>query len=214
MPAPVSVAELADILAVSRSAVRAAIKAGRISTLPDGQIDPDKAREEWVANTNPARSKVRTLGGTSGEVRAQGAQVRTEADARAAIGLIARILAGEGIPDDGKGIDFNKIRQAEMILRTHQRHLDLAIERETVMDAADANSKFYEDPRQEMNSWMAWPPRVAILMAEDLKVDPRTGKVDYRILTSVLSTYVRQHLAEMGDPEAPEWKPARSRRSA
>ena len=35
------------------SAVQKAIRSGRISTLPDGQIDSDMADEEWGQNTTP-----------------------------------------------------------------------------------------------------------------------------------------------------------------
>ncbi|WP_157091502.1 hypothetical protein [Methylobacterium nodulans] len=43
--------------------------------------------------------------------------------------------------------------------------------------------------------WLAWPARVAIVMADELKVDPR-------VLTTILTTHVHQHLAELGEPTA------------
>lgn len=41
---------------VDESAVRKAIKSGRITTI-DGKIDPSVADEEWMMNTNPAQSR-------------------------------------------------------------------------------------------------------------------------------------------------------------
>ena len=38
---------------VSEAAARKAIATGRITTLVDGTIDPDRADSEWGAQTNP-----------------------------------------------------------------------------------------------------------------------------------------------------------------
>jgi hypothetical protein len=40
---------------VSEAAVLKAIATGRITTLPDGTIDPDRADAEWGAQTDPAK---------------------------------------------------------------------------------------------------------------------------------------------------------------
>ena len=42
---------------VSESAVRKAIATGRITTLPDGTIDPAQADSEWGTQTNPAKQR-------------------------------------------------------------------------------------------------------------------------------------------------------------
>ena len=42
---------------VSEAAVRKAIATGRITTLPDGTIDPDGADSEWGAQTDPAKHR-------------------------------------------------------------------------------------------------------------------------------------------------------------
>jgi hypothetical protein len=42
---------------VSEAAVRKAIATGRITTLPDGTIDPDRADAEWGAQTDPAKQR-------------------------------------------------------------------------------------------------------------------------------------------------------------
>ncbi|GJD40091.1 hypothetical protein [Methylobacterium bullatum] len=206
MSKPVSGNKLAAILGVSQTAVRNALKGNRIKRLPGGLIDPVAAREDWAATTDPSRSKVRT----SGKVRTQGAQVgaqvRTEAEAREAVTLISRILAEEGMRDDGKGIDFGKVRTAELILKARQRHLDQAEQEGTLVDRAAAEKLFFDLAREGRDAWLSWPARVGIPMAEEIKIDPTTGKVDPRSLVTVLSSYVRQHLAEMGEPSDPEWK--------
>ena len=42
---------------VSEAAVRKAIATGRITTLPDGTIDPTRADAEWGAQTDPAKQR-------------------------------------------------------------------------------------------------------------------------------------------------------------
>ena len=42
---------------VSEAAVRKAIATGRITTLPDGTIDPATADSEWGAQTDPAKQR-------------------------------------------------------------------------------------------------------------------------------------------------------------
>ena len=42
---------------VSEAAVRKAIGTGRITTLPDGTIDPATADSEWGAQTDPAKQR-------------------------------------------------------------------------------------------------------------------------------------------------------------
>jgi len=42
---------------VSEAAVRKAIATGRITTLPDGTIDPERADSEWGAQTDPAKQR-------------------------------------------------------------------------------------------------------------------------------------------------------------
>jgi len=46
---------------VSEAAVRKAIATGRITTLPDGTIDPARADSEWGAQTDPAKQRVTCL---------------------------------------------------------------------------------------------------------------------------------------------------------
>ena len=42
---------------VSEAAVRKAMTAGRITTLPDGTIDPAREDTEWGAQTDPAKQR-------------------------------------------------------------------------------------------------------------------------------------------------------------
>jgi hypothetical protein len=61
---------------VSEAAVRKAIATGRITTLPDGTIDPDRADAEWGAQTDPAKQP----GQHARQIGAETAAIRTAAD--------------------------------------------------------------------------------------------------------------------------------------
>ena len=198
MPLGVSQRRFAEMIGVTETAVRKAVKSGRINRLADGTVDPVAARAAWQAGTDPARSKVRTQARTTSKVRTTGSQgpasVRTEDDARVAVTLIARILAEEGIEDDGQGIDFSKARTAELILKARQRDLDQAAQSRRLVDRGAAEKLFFDTARELRDAWMTWPARVAIEMADELHVDAR-------LLTTILTVHVRKHIAELGEPE-------------
>jgi hypothetical protein len=194
MPEGVSRRELAKILGVSEGAVRKAIEAKRISVLPGGRLDPVAAREAWGASTDPVRTKVRTepkvrTGGTQ-----RAAEVSTEAEARQAISLVARILAEEGAEAAGP-VDFAKARTAELILKARQRSLDQAEQEGSLVNRAAAEAAFFAEARAIRDAWIAWPARIAVELADELGIEPRH-------LTTALDREVRRHLAELGEPTA------------
>lgn len=98
------------------------------------------------------------------------------------------------------------IRRKENFLGLFRRQEVLKNDKRLV-DRAMAEALFFDKAREFRDALMAWPARVAIEMADEIRVDPATGKVDFRSLTMALSASVRQLLVEMGEPEEPEWKP-------
>lgn len=123
----VSRRQFAKQAGVSEMAVRKAIKAGRITLLPNGTIDAVAAMEQWERGTDPARTKVRT-----DKRPARSAAVRTEQDAADAITLIRRVLSEEGADSTGK-IDFGMARIAETILKARERELKMAQRRKELV---------------------------------------------------------------------------------
>jgi hypothetical protein len=113
--------------------VRKAIKAGRIKELPDGTIDLEAARKAWAASTDPARTKVREPANPS----SQQVVVRTEDEARAAVGLIIKVLRSEGssIEEDAE-VDFGMARTADTILKAYERDLKMAQRRKELVPLA------------------------------------------------------------------------------
>lgn len=70
-----------------------------------------------------------------------------------------------------------------------------------LVDRPAAEALFFETARALRDAWIAWPARVAIGAADEIRIDPETGKVDPRSLTMVLTAHVQQHLAELGEPD-------------
>jgi len=124
----VSQRAFARLAGVSPKAVRKAISAGRVTLLADGTIDADAALKRWRATTDPARSRV----GTMGTAGTKPPAVRTEQDAADAITLIRRILAEEGADSSGE-IDFGMARIAETILKVKERELKMAQRRKELV---------------------------------------------------------------------------------
>ena len=90
---------------VSEAAVRKAIATGRITTLVDGTIDPDRADSEWGAQTNPAKQRgqqARQMGAETAAGTAMAAA--TKPVPQAALNAVADTLrdAGTG-PGPGPG---------------------------------------------------------------------------------------------------------------
>lgn len=188
-PEGVSQRELARILGVSEGAVRKAIKAKRISVLPGGRLDPLAAREGWGASTDPVRTKVHTTPSvrTGGTQRA--AEVSTEAEARQAISLVARVLAEEDVEASGP-VDFVKAWTAELTLKARQRSLDQAKEEGSLVNRAAAEAAFLAEARAIRDAWIAWPARIAVELADELGIEARR-------LTTALDREVR--------PTSPNW---------
>jgi len=87
---------------VSEAAVRKAIATGRITTLPDGTIDPARAHSEWGAQTDPAKQRgqhARQMGAETAAGTARAAA--TKPVPQAAIRAVADTLRDAGT-DPGK----------------------------------------------------------------------------------------------------------------
>jgi len=107
---------------------------------------------------------------------------------------------GESDEDDGAGLDPTNL-PLPLAIRRKENFLGLQRKQEVeknegkLVDREAAEKLFFDQARDVRDAWLSWPARVAIPMADELKVDPRA-------LTAILNAYVKQHLSELGDPEA------------
>ncbi|NEU14653.1 hypothetical protein G3T14_21450 [Methylobacterium sp. BTF04] len=107
-----------------------------------------------------------------------------------------------GDPDEDGQFDPNGVDlPIPLALRRKENYLGLQRKQEVekndkkLVDREAAEKLFFDTARDFRDAWSSWPARVAVTMADELKVDPRA-------LTTILNAYVKQHLSELGDPPA------------
>lgn len=178
------------------SAVRKAIKAGRITLEPDGTIDPERADAEWNSQTDPAMQRGdaahRAARETARETQREGA---TKPVPQSAIDAVQDTLQETGTdpePEAGGQVSFMRARMANEVLKAQLQKERLKRERGEVVDRARATSLVFDLARRERDAWIGWAPRVAANMAAELGIDPHQMEV-------VLDKYLREHLAELAE---------------
>ena len=184
----VSRRKYAEMRGVSHQAVSKAIQTGRITTLPDGSIDPATANREWATQTDPAFQR--------------GDHSKKEGIETAAImrgGYKAVPKAGiepkpaPGAPGaDKDGVSFQRARMANEVIKAQTAKVRLAKMNGELVDRAKAITMVFDLARQERDSWQNWPPRVAANIAADLGVDAH-------LVEKTLEKYLRVHLATLAE---------------
>lgn len=193
-------AEFARHRGVSKAVVTKWKGQGLLVLTEDGKVDVE--RTEWNLDQRPANYR----GGTTHRpVRAiprdddpPGKPARPAVASRPAAPL--QQPAGDEPDEDGAEIDWDDpnlppnlaLQRKENYLGL-LRKLDHATKQGALVDRAAAEAAFFDEARAIRDAWIAWPARVAIEMADALKIDARE-------LTQVLSDYVNKHLAELGEP--------------
>jgi hypothetical protein len=164
---------------VSHVAVLRAIKQGRVPLEPDGTIDPGKADASWQRSTDPSRGKSKPSA-LSEKFRPVG---------QAALGSVRETLKEQGLPAGGN-VTFVQARTAHEIAKAHLARLRLQRMKGELVDRARATALVFRLAREERDSWLNWPARVAALIAAELGVEAHA-------VQKLVETHVRGHLAEL-----------------
>jgi len=162
---------------VSHVAVLRAAKAGRVYLEPDGTIDPAKADISWERSTDPGRSKAKPE--------------KLKPVAEAAMGSVRETLKEQGLPASGN-VTFVQARTAHEIAKAHLARLRLQRMKGELIDRARATALVFRMAREERDTWVNWPARVAALIAAELGVEAHP-------MQKALETHVRAHLAELAE---------------
>jgi hypothetical protein len=178
--------ELAPQLGVSETAVLRAEKAGRIKREPDGSWDPAKVKAAWSDNTDQAQRRLARGGRPA--VKRQTLKPVPEA----ALGAVRDTLREQGEPIAAGATTFMQARTANEVLKAQERRLRLQQMKGELVDRAKAVAQVFKLAREERDSWVNWPARVAAMIAAELEVDPHQ-------LHTVLERHVRDHLAELAE---------------
>jgi hypothetical protein len=161
---------------VSHVAVLRAIKTGKVTPEPDGTIDPAKADASWQRSTDPGRAsptpKLRPV-------------------AEPALGSVRETLREQGLPA-GSRVTFVEARTAREIAMAHLTRLRVQRMKGELVERDRAVALVFRLAREERDTWINWPARVAALMAAELGVEPHP-------MQRILEAQVRAHLAELAE---------------
>lgn len=181
----ISICAYAKHRRISHTAVRKAIKQGRITTEPDGTIDPERADKEWQANTLSPKTNA-----TKQQTDDKSVLIPVSA-----INKTRAILEDHNITPVSKDkLTYAEAKTANEIIKTQTNYINLRKLEGELVDCKKATDHVFQLARQERDAWLTWPSRVANQMAaenNDLH-DP------YR-LQLILERYVREHLLELSE---------------
>jgi len=179
-----SIRAYAKARGVSHVAVLKAAKAGRIALEPDGTIDPAKADVVWQRSTDPGRTRMKP----------KPAAEKLRPVGEAALGSVRETLKEQGLPAGGN-VTFVQARTAHEIAKAHLARLRLQRMKGELVDRARATALVFRLAREERDSWLNWPARIAALIAADLGVEAHA-------VQKLIETHVRGHLAELAEIRA------------
>ena len=105
---------------------------------------------------------------------------------------------------------YLKARTALTVYQAQDKQLGIQKKKGTLVDRARAEALVFRLARQERDTWVTWPSRVAALMAAEVaaEVEKQTGTpvrperpviIEAAILQRVLEAHVRQHLDALAD---------------
>ena len=162
---------------LSRGAIQKARKTGRLVVYSDGSINAAASNVRRGEMTDPDQQR-RSTGGTSG--------------------------GDSGFSGPADSSSYLKARTALTVYQAQEKQLAIQKKKGTLVDRARAEALVFRLARQERDTWVTWPPRVAALMAAEVaaEVEKQSGKpviIEAAILQRVLETHVRQHLEALAD---------------
>jgi hypothetical protein len=108
-----------------------------------------------------------------------------------ALDSVQDILTEEGLQADGD-VTFVQARTAHEIAKAHLARLRLQRLKGELVDRAKAAALVFRLAREERDTWLNRPARVAAPIAADLGVEAHA-------VQKAMETHVRSHLAELAD---------------
>jgi len=162
---------------LSRGAVQKARKTGRLVLFADGSINAAASDARRGAMTDPDQ-QMRSRGGSgSGD---------------------------SGVSGPGDSTSYLKARTALTVYQAQERQLSIQRKKGVLVDRARAETLVFRLARQERDTWVTWPTRVAALMAAQLSAEMEKASgapvtIETAILQRVLETHVREQLDALAD---------------
>lgn len=175
-----SVRKYAEHRGISPAAVRKAIASGRIARGSDGLIDAASADAAWGKNTDAAQQREAPRAR-----RAMDRAVPSET-----VASVRETLRENGEAAGTGRMTFVEARTANEIIKAQRARLKLRKEKGELVDVTKATAHVHALARRERDSWIAWPARIAPLLAAEIGADAHA-------MLTALETHVRQHLDEL-----------------
>ena len=115
-----------------------------------------------------------------------------------------RSTGDSGLSGPADSSSYLKARTALTVYQAQDKQLGIQKKKGTLVDRARAEALVFRLARQERDTWVTWPNRLAALMAAEvaLGVEKQTGTpviIEAAILQRVLDAHVRQHLDALAD---------------
>ena len=184
---------------LSRGAIQKAKEAGRLVQHADGSIDAAASDVRRGVMTDPAKQRI-----ASTKAPPPASKLKPVSDT--ALSAVGDTLRENGLvpPGTGAGTTFLQARTANEVLKAQERHLVIQKKKGALVDRARAETLVFRLARQERDTWVTWPPRVAALMAAEVaaEVEKQSGEpvmIEAAILQRVLEAHVRQQLDALAD---------------
>ena len=151
---------------LSRGAIQKAKDSGRLVQHADGSIDAAASDVHRAAMTDPAKQR-----GASEAVLTPAPKLKPVADT--ALSAVGDTLRENGLvpPVTGAGTTYLQARTANEVLKAQERHLAIQKKRGALVDRARAETLVFRLARQERDTWVTWPSRVAALMAAEVAAE-------------------------------------------
>ena len=162
---------------LSRGAVQKARKNGRLVLFGDGSINAAASDARRGVMTDPDQ-QMRSRGGFG---------------------------AGDGaVSGPGDSTSYLKARTALTVYQAQERQLSIQRKKGVLVDRARTEALVFRLARQERDTWVTWPTRVAALMAAQLSAEMEKASgvpvtIETAILQRVLETHVREQLDALAD---------------
>lgn len=175
----------AERTGLSRGAVQKARKTGRLVLFADGSINATASDARRGSATDPDQ-QMRSRGGFGA-------------------GDGAGLGGGSGgVSGPGDSTSYLKARTALTVYQAQERQLAIQRKKGVLVERARAETLVFRLARQERDTWVTWPTRVAALMAAQLsaqmeKASGTAVTIETAILQRVLETHVREQLDALAD---------------
>lgn len=183
---------------VSDTAVRKAIKVGRITPESDGTINPATADAQWSQNTDQAlQRKPQPRHPDRSEVRpAPRVDARPERAPYRAVRQAEGPFPAPPAPAATGGTSLLQARTANEVLKAQTNKVRLARMKGELIERSQAMAQVFKLARAERDAWLNWPARVSAQLASQLNTEQ---DLDAHTLHVLLEAAVREHLSELGE---------------